>query len=196
MAVLTVGLTGGIGSGKTLLSEALSKLGAPVLDGDQAAREIVKLGSPALQEIFSVFGTGYRLPDGTLDRRKLRERIFADAQDRRRLEQITHPRIRQFLLEWRDRQSAPYCVLAVPILLESGFDALVDRVLVVDAPEAMQLQRLQARDGISDALARQMLAAQASREQRLSRFCGFRPLHQQRGGTADAQRGRRGERRV
>lgn len=169
MSVLTIGLTGGIASGKSLVAQALAALGAPVLDGDQVAREVVVPGSPALAEILAAFGPQFCQPDGQLDRRRLRERVFADPADRKRLEQITHPRIRQGLLDWRDRQTAPYCVLAVPILVESGFDSLVDRILVVDAPESLQLQRLQARDGISETLARQMLAAQAPREQRLAR---------------------------
>lgn len=169
MAVLTIGLTGGIGSGKSLAAATFLRLGVPVLDGDQAAREIVQPGLPALEEIFAAFGSGFRLPDGQLDRRALRERVFSTPADRKRLEAITHPRIRQHLLDWRDRQPPPYCMLAVPILIESGLDALVDRVLVVDCSEETQLQRLQARDGITAQLARQMLAAQASRAQRLAR---------------------------
>lgn len=167
MAVLTIGLTGGIGSGKSLAAATLSRLGVPILDGDQAAREIVQPGMPALDEVFAAFGNEFRMSDGQLDRRRLRERVFGNPADRKRLEQITHPRIRQHLLEWRDRQTAPYCVLAVPILVESGLDTLVDRVLVVDCAESLQLQRLLARDGITIELARQMLAAQATRSQRL-----------------------------
>lgn len=167
MAVLTIGLTGGIGSGKSLAAATFSRLGVPVLDGDQAAREIVQPGMPALDEVFAAFGIEFRMPDGQLDRRRLRERVFGNPADRKRLEQITHPRIRQHLLEWRDRQTDPYCVLAVPILVESGLNTLVDRVLVVDCAESLQLQRLLARDGITIELARQMLAAQATRSQRL-----------------------------
>lgn len=169
MPVLTIGLTGGIASGKSAVAAVLERLGTPVLDGDQAARAVVAPGQPALDEIFATFGPQFRLPDGQLDRRKMRERVFSHEEDRRQLEQITHPRIRQYLLEWRDRQVAPYCVLAVPILIESGLDALVDRILVVDTPEATQMQRLQARDGIPATLARQMLDAQATRERRLAR---------------------------
>lgn len=169
MAVLTIGLTGGIASGKSCVSDTLIRLSVPVLDGDHAARAVVAPGQPALDEIFEAFGPEFRLPNGQLDRRRMRERVFSDTDDRRRLEEITHPRIRQYLLDWRDRQVAPYCVLAVPILIESGLDALVDRILLVDTPEALQLQRLQARDGISPELARQMLDAQATRKQRLDR---------------------------
>lgn len=169
MAVLTIGLTGGIASGKSCVSDTLVRLGVPVLDGDHAARAVVAPGQPALDEIFAAFGTDFRLPNGQLDRRRMRERVFSDSDHRHRLEEITHPRIRQYLLDWRNRQVAPYCVLAVPILIESGLDALVDRILLVDTPEALQLQRLQARDGISPELARQMLDAQATRKQRLAR---------------------------
>lgn len=169
MTVPTVGLTGGIASGKSAVAAILERLGVPVLDADQAARAVVARGQPALDEIFAAFGPEFRQADGTLDRRKLRLRVFGNEDDRRTLEQITHPRIRQYLLDWRDRQDAPYCVLAVAILLESGFDALVDRILLVDAPETAQLLRLQARDGIPLDLARQMLDAQATRERRLSR---------------------------
>lgn len=169
MAQLTVGLTGGIASGKSAVADELIRLGTPVVDGDQVARDIVSPGKPALEEIFEAFGEDFRQADGTLNRRKLRERVFSVPGDRKKLEAITHPRIRQGLLDWRDAQAAPYCVLAVPILVESGMDALVERVLVVDTTEELQFERLRARDGIDGQLAGSMLAAQASREQRLER---------------------------
>ena len=99
----------------------------------------------------------------------MREHVFASTDARRALEAITHPAIRARLVQWRDAQRAPYCVLDVPILVESGMDALVDRILVIDAPRELQVQRLMARDGVGQALAEQMLAAQASREERLAR---------------------------
>jgi len=166
---LTVGLTGGIASGKSLAAEAFATLGVPVLNADAVAREVVAPGSVGLRQIRERFGAGFLTPAGELDRRKMREHVFADAAARRALEAITHPLIRARLLEWRDAQRAPYCVLDVPILVESGLDALVDRILVVDAPVALQVQRLMARDGIDEDLARAMLAAQASRERRLER---------------------------
>lgn len=169
MPALTIGLTGGIASGKTLAADAFLALGVPLLEGDVVAREVVQPGTPALAQIRAAFGPGYLLPDGTLDRAKLRQRVFAHPDDLKQLEQITHPAIRRRLEDWRDAQTAPYCILSVPILIESGMDALVHRVLVVDAPPETQLQRLQARDGIGETLARQMLAAQASREKRLRR---------------------------
>ena len=166
--MLTVGLTGGIASGKSLAADAFAALGAPVLNADAVAREVVAPGSAGLRQIRERFGAGFLTAAGELDRRKMREHVFADAGARRALEAITHPLIRARLLGWRDAQRAPYCVLDVPILVESGLDALVDRILVVDAPAAVQVQRLMARDGIGEDLARAMLAAQASRERRLA----------------------------
>lgn len=169
MPRLTIGLTGGVASGKSLAAAAFAARGAPVLDADQVARDVVVPGSPALAEIVQAFGAGVVQADGQLDRRRMRERVFADPAARRRLEQITHPRIRERLLAWRDAQAASYCILAVAILVESGMDALVDRILVIDTPPERQLEWLTARDRIDAALARGMLAAQASREQRLAR---------------------------
>ncbi len=145
------------------------RLGVPVLDADAVAREIVAPPSAILNAIAEEFGPASLLPDGTLDRRRLREQVFADAAARQKLEQITHPAIRRRLMQWRDAQAAPYCILAVAILLESGMHSLVNRILVIDASEETQLQRLLARDPINETLARQMLASQASRAQRLAR---------------------------
>lgn len=167
--VLTVGLTGGIASGKTLAADAFIALGVPLLEGDEVAREVVQPGTAALEQIRKTFGAGYVRPDGQLDRAKLRQLVFAHPAELKKLEAITHADIRERLRDWRDAQTAAYCVLSVPILIESGMDALVDRILVVDAPPETQLQRLTARDGVSEPLARQMLAAQAPRELRLKR---------------------------
>jgi dephospho-CoA kinase len=167
--MLTVGLTGGIASGKSLAVAAFRALGAPVIEGDQVAREVVAKGQPALEEIRTRYGDEFLLPDGTLNRRKLRELVFADEAALRDLDAITHPRIRARLLAWRDAQTAPYGLLDVPILIESGMDALVQRILVVDAPVEVQLARLMARDKIPEKLGRQMLSAQAERTTRLAR---------------------------
>jgi len=165
---LTIGLTGGVASGKSRVMECFARLGVPVLDAAQVSRDIVAPPSPALRSIAHRFGPEALLMDGTLNRRWLREKVFADAQARRDLEAITHPLIGARLREWRDAQTAPYCILAVPILIEAGFDRLVDRILVVDAHEEHQSTRLIQRDGVTDTLARQMIAAQASREHRLA----------------------------
>lgn len=167
--VLTVGLTGGVASGKSTVAEALRALGAPVIDADQVAREVVARGTPALERIREAFGPGYLTAEGELDRPKMRHHVFEQPEARRALERITHPAIRERLSAWRDAQGGPYCVLEVSILLESGMDALVDRVLVIDAPEAAQVERLRQRDHVGEEPARQMLAAQATRQQRLAR---------------------------
>jgi dephospho-CoA kinase len=166
---LIVGLTGGVASGKSYVSALFEELGVPLLDADQVAREVVEPGTPALAAIARRFGPDYLLADGRLDRRRLRQRVFADRQARRALEAITHPPIRSRIAEWIARQRAPYAMLSAAILLESGLEALVDRVLVIDAPPATQIQRLIARDGVEPQLARQMLAAQMDRALRLAR---------------------------
>jgi dephospho-CoA kinase len=169
MAIYTVGLTGGIASGKSLVASQFEALGVPVLDADQVSRDVVAPGQPALAAIVQAFGPGAVQPDGTLDRRAMRTLVFADPESRRKLEAITHPAIRSRIGAWIDAQTAPYCILANAILLESGMDRLVDRVLVVDVPEQTQLERLTVRDQIDPTLARQMLAAQSSRKLRLDR---------------------------
>jgi dephospho-CoA kinase len=168
-AVLTVGLTGGVASGKSTASAALRALGAPVLNSDEVAREVVARGTPALKRIREEFGAGFLTADGELDRPRMRRHVFGDVAARRALERITHPAIRERLAAWRDAQAAPYCVLDVSILIESGMDALVHRVLVIDVPEEVQVERLRQRDHVREELARQMLAAQARRDERLAR---------------------------
>jgi dephospho-CoA kinase len=169
MAVFTVGLTGGIASGKSLVANQFEALGVPVLDADQVSRDVVQPGEPALAAIVEAFGPGALQPDGTLDRRAMRTLVFSDPESRRRLEAITHPAIRTRIGAWIDAQTAPYCILANAILLESGMDRLVDRVLVVDVSEEVQLERLTVRDKIDPTLAHQMLAAQSPRKLRLGR---------------------------
>lgn len=167
-ALLTIGLTGGVASGKSTVQAMFEALGVPVLDADQVAREVVAPGSAALAEIAAEFGEGMLLADGGLDRRRMRERVFGDNDARRRLEAITHPHIRQRMQAWKSAQTAPYCMLSVAILLEAGMRPLVDRVLVIDVPESLQQDRVRVRDGITPPLAAQMLAAQLPRDQRLA----------------------------
>ncbi len=168
-ASLTVGLTGGVAGGKSTAAEAFRALAVPLLNADQVAREVVARGTPALDQIREKFGAGFLTAGADLDRPKMRQHVFAHPEARRALERITHPAIRERMTAWRDSQTAPYCILDVPILIESGMDALVDRVLVIDAPEDLQVARLRDRDRVSDSLARQMMAAQATRQQRLDR---------------------------
>ena len=168
VAVLVIGLTGGIGSGKTAVSDRFARLGAPVIDTDLLARELVAPGQPALVEIVAAFGSDCLDDAGQLRRAHLRARVFADPAGRRRLEAILHPRIRALTRERIARLTAPYCLLVVPLLAETGMTDLVDRVLVVDAPEATRIRRVMARDGIDETQARRILAAQADRSQRLA----------------------------
>jgi len=165
----TIGLTGGVASGKTFAGREFQKLGVPLLEADDVGHAVVAPPSPALAEIAREFGADFLSADGQLDRRKMRECVFADPAALRRLEAITHPLIRARIREWQQAQTAPYCILSAAILLESGMDALVDRILVIDAPEAVQLERLLLRDSVAEPLAQQMIAAQASRTRRLER---------------------------
>lgn len=169
MASLTIGLTGGIASGKTHVATLFIGLGVPLLEADDVARDVVAPPSPALAEIAASFGSDMLDADGTLNRRALRNVVFADPSALKRLEAITHPAIRARVTAWRAAQTAPYCIYSAAILIEAGMAAMVDRVLLVDAPEDVQLRRLSARDGSNEAQARQMIAAQASRAVRLSR---------------------------
>lgn len=169
MQAFTVGLTGGIASGKTLVADSFAALGVPVCDADQVARAVVTPGSEGLAAIIERFGDTVLLPDGSLDRRRMREVVFNDPKARRDLETITHPRIYVQMKTWRDAQGSSYCMLAIPLLLEKGGKhPLVDRVLVVDATEEAQLQRLIQRDRISERLAREIMGAQLSRRERLA----------------------------
>lgn len=164
----TVALTGGVASGKSAVAERLAALGAQAIDADLIARELVAAGTPALAEIVATFGSAMLDAHGALDRRALRERIFADAGARRELEAILHPRVRSVLRERAGAIEGPYALLVIPLLVESGHYDWVDRVLVVDVPRELQQARLVARDGITPALATAMLDAQASRQQRLA----------------------------
>ena len=166
---LAVVVTGGIASGKTTVTNAFTALGVPIFDADAISRELVAPGQPALAEIAATFGADMLAPDGELDRRRLRERIFADEAARRRLEAILHPRVRSELRSRAAACSAPYCLLAIPLYAESAQAyAWVDRVLVVDVPRAVQLARLMQRDGMEAEFAQRALAAQATRAQRLT----------------------------
>lgn len=160
-------LTGGIASGKTLVSDAFAKLGVPVIDTDVIAHEIVEPGQPALGEIESVFGSGIIDDDGRLIRSALRARIFSDPDERRKLESILHPRIRRVAGNSVAKVSHAYCILVIPLLTERGVYPNVDRILLVDVDPETQINRLMARDNASEEQAKQALASQASRSQRL-----------------------------
>ena len=165
--VYTVALTGGIASGKTLISDEFIRLGVPVIDTDVIAHHLVEPGKAALAEIVSAFGPGIVDEKGQLKRQKLRSLIFSDAEKRKKLENILHPKIRQTAGEAIARITSAYCVLVVPLLAESGAYPNVDRVLVVDVNPETQIHRLMARDHCNRDQAKQALASQASRELRL-----------------------------
>ena len=167
--MLRVGLTGGIASGKTTVANVFSGLGAGVIDTDRLAREVVAPGEPGLAAVREAFGSSVISNSGKLDRRALRKLVFANPEDRRRLEAILHPLIRGRTSEKLDQLDAPYALVVVPLLFETGFETLVDRVAVVDCPRDVQLERLRARDGIDNAEAEAMLSAQANRDTRLAR---------------------------
>jgi len=163
-----VGLTGGIASGKTTVANLFATHGVPVIDTDVIAREVVEPGQPALAAVVDAFGTEVLAADGRLDRPRLRERIFGDAEARRRLEAILHPAIRAEMERQSRAAGGPYHVLVIPLLVEGGRRDHIDRVLVVDVPEAMQIERLVRRDGVPRDQAKAALRAQASREARLA----------------------------
>lgn len=165
--MLVVGLTGGIGCGKTTVADCFAALGAPLLDADVIARELVASGSPALAEIVDCFGPGILTPGGDLDRPRLRQRVFTDAGQRRRLEAILHPRIRTEITHRLRQLDAAYCIVSIPLMVETAQADLVDRVLVVDCPTELQRARLARRDGWSEAEIDGALRAQATRAQRL-----------------------------
>jgi dephospho-CoA kinase len=165
---LYVGLTGGIASGKSTVADFFAALGVPVVDTDIIAREVVAPGEPALDEIRAAFGDRVIAENGSLDRARLREIVFADDARRTELEGILHPRIRDAAFAQAATSTGPYVIIVVPLLFESPMRHAMDRILVVDCDEQTQLQRLTARDDESEAQARRIIAAQASREERLS----------------------------
>ena len=167
--MFTVGLTGGIGSGKSTVADLFADLGVPVIDTDVIARELTAPGNAALEAIHSDFGDAVLLPDGSLDRAVLRRMVFADADARHRLESILHPRIRQTVEQERAGLNAPYILLVIPLLVETGgYRDLLDRVLVVDCPEELQITRVIARNGLTRDEVLAILATQASRSERLA----------------------------
>lgn len=171
MPGLTIGLTGGIASGKSLAGDYFRELGVPVIDADQVSRDVVAPGSIGLKAVVAHFGDDILDAQGSMDRRRMRERVFSQPEARLQLEAILHPLIRSSLHLRRDEallHSDPgYCILMIPLLVKFGWSDIVDRVLLVDCSEEAQLQRLTRRDDIDIGLARNMLAAQDTRQQRL-----------------------------
>ncbi len=166
---LIIGITGGIGSGKTAATDAFAALGITVVDADLVAREVVKPGQPALAAIAANFGQQILLPDGNLDRKALRETIFREPAAKQWLEDLLHPLIRQEILSRLQHSNSPYTLLSSPLLLETDQQTLCQRVLVIDAPESLQLARTMARDNSTVETTRAIMASQLDRQQRLAR---------------------------
>ncbi|ERI53023.1 dephospho-CoA kinase [Pseudomonas sp. NPDC077649] len=162
-----LGLTGGIGSGKSAVAQGFIERGVHLVDADHAARWVVEPGRPALSKIVEHFGAGVLQADGQLDRAALRRLVFADPEQRRWLEALLHPLIGQEIVQVLARAESPYAILVSPLLVESGQQRLTQRVLVVDTPVELQVQRTIARDQSSEEQVRAILQAQASREERL-----------------------------
>ena len=167
--MFVLGLTGGIGSGKTAASNFFASLGILVVDADIVAREIVEPGKPAWQAIKDRYGEDVLLEDGTLNRAWLRQKVFAEPDERKWLESQTHPRIRDEIISQLAAATSPYAVLASPLLFESRQNELADRTLVIDVPEETQVERASHRDSNQAEQIRRIIAAQMPRQERLDR---------------------------
>lgn len=162
-----LGLTGGIGSGKSAAAEAFAALGIATIDADHAARWVVEPGRPALAKIVDRFGHDILLDDGQLNRAALRERIFSEPEQRQWLEALLHPLIREEIQQFLAAAQSPYAILVSPLLIESGQYQMVQRVLVVDVPSELQMARALQRDQVSEAQLRSIMQAQLARDERL-----------------------------
>ncbi|MCZ6761927.1 MAG: dephospho-CoA kinase [Gammaproteobacteria bacterium] len=167
MNMFRVGLTGGIACGKTTIVDMFAALGVHIIDTDELAREVLEPGEPAMESVIEHFGSSILDDDGRLDRRALRRLVFSDPEKRRLLEQIVHPVIRQRMAEYSAILRGPYQIMVIPLLVESKSDGQVDRVLVVDCDEEVQIRRLMNRDHESRENAEEMMATQISRQDRL-----------------------------
>lgn len=166
---LIIGITGGIGSGKSAVTQRFEQHGITVVDADLAARVIVEPGKPALQAITEHFGDDILLDNGALNRAALRSRVFSDEDQRRWLEQLTHPLIGQEILDQLEASRSPYTILSSPLLLETSQKGLANCVVVVDVPEEVQLQRAMQRDDNDEAQIRRIMAVQMARADKVER---------------------------
>ena len=165
--MLRVGLTGGIASGKTAVSDLFAQQGAEIIDTDLISRELVEPGTPLLAKITDYFGKEILTDDSSLDRQRLREIVFSDESKRQQLEEMLHPAIRERVNERVNASTANYVIIVIPLLQETRYPYELDRILVVDTPESAQIERLIKRDNISAELAKEILKAQATRQSRL-----------------------------
>lgn len=166
--MFVVGLTGGIGSGKSTVAKLFAEHNVPIIDADLIARELVEPGQPALEKIVDTFGPEVLSRDGSLDRRKLRALVFENATQRKQLEAILHPRIRDNMMERLEAVDAPYAIMVIPLLIDTGYWNMIDRILVVDVDDEDQLQRVMQRDGVTREQAQAIVDSQVSREDKLA----------------------------
>ncbi len=164
--MLVVGLTGGIGSGKSTVAKLFAERGAAIIDADVTAREVTQTGSSAYTSIIKHFGDNVVLEDGSLDRTRLRQIIFHDPKERLWLEKLLHPLIKDEMQQQIAKMHAPYCIAVIPLLLEVEFYSFINRILVIDTPEAEQVRRVMLRDNISQTEVEAILESQASRHDR------------------------------
>ena len=167
--MLKIGVTGGIGSGKSTVSQLFKELGVPVIDADIIAHQIVQPGQPSLIQLAKTFGSQFINPDGTLNRIKLRELVFSDPAQKKRLEKLLHPLIYARIAEEIEQLVSPYCIVSIPLLLETNMTASVDRVLVIDCCVETQIERVKNRDCLPIEEIRKIVASQVSRNERLAR---------------------------
>jgi dephospho-CoA kinase len=165
---MRIGLTGGIASGKSTVSNLFSEQGIDIIDADVVARQVVEPGQAGLAEIIKQFGERFLDADGRLDRQQMRQQIFSIPASRTALEAIIHPRVREAMLQQAGESNSVYCILCIPLLAENKLQSMVDRVLVIDVETVVQKKRLMARDSSSPEQVEAILAAQASREERLA----------------------------
>ena len=166
--VLKIGLTGGIGSGKSTVCKIFSEFGVPVIDADIIAHSLVRPGMPALEEIAKTFGKELISNDGTLDRKKIRDQIFANDTERKKLENILHPAVYKEISVQVENIISKYCIISIPLLIETDASDTVDRILVIDVPRELQLQRASNRDKTNKSDIKSIIDSQISREDRLA----------------------------
>lgn len=165
---IVVGLTGGIGSGKSAATSIFASKNIDIIDADETARLVVAVGTEGLEKIVEHFGQAVLLEDGSLNRAALREEVFSDNQQKEWLNNLLHPLIRQSMLQQIQASTSPYCILSVPLLVEGKLAEICDHIVVVDCPESMQLERAMKRDGSSQRIIENIMASQATRAQRLA----------------------------
>jgi dephospho-CoA kinase len=167
--MLKVGLTGGIGCGKTTIAKMFAQLAMPVIDADEISRQLVAIGQPALAQILQEFGADILCQDGSLNRNKLGELIFSDIKQKQKLESILHPLVYQAIQAELEQLTAPYCIICIPLLFETNMSHFVDRVLVVDCPVELQIERVKKRDNLTIERIKSIIDSQIARSIRIEK---------------------------